>query len=231
MVHRIRVLLLIALPCSAFSQNGRLQGTVRDDSGNPVAGAYAVATAQSGNGHSTYTVMTGKKGEYSLENLKPGKYTVCVHKPGGFQLNSCQWSAGDQFTVGKGETLADRTLSVAAGALLQIRIADPGKVMSASDDLLIGVFLPGGLFQPMRLVSQDPTGRTYDIAVPKQTPLRLSINSTQFRIADDKGGDLSPRQGGGGSLPAAAAAGAVVTLPGFSAVNGPPITFTVTGKR
>jgi len=136
-----------------------------------------------------------------------------------------------QFTLGKGETLSNQTVAVVAGALLQIHIADPGKLMGASDDLLIGVLLPTGLIQPMRLASLDPTGRTYDIAVPKQTPLRVSINSTQFQIVDNNGSGLSPHPSAGNSSAGGVATGSVVTLPAPSAVNGPPITFTVTGRR
>ena len=231
MVNRIRIFLLLLISSVAFPQNGRIQGSVTDDSGNTIAGAFAVATAQSGNDHSTYTSVTGKSGEYSLDNLKPGTYTLCVHKPGGPHINACQWSTGSQFTLGKGETLSNQTVAVVAGALLQIHIADPGKLMGASDDLLIGVLLPTGLIQPMRLASLDPTGRTYDIAVPKQTPLRVSINSTQFQIVDNNGSGLSPHPSAGNSSAGGVATGSVVTLPAPSAVNGPPITFTVTGRR
>jgi len=136
----------------AFPQTaGQIEGIVKDDSGKPAAGAFAVATEQSASDHSTHTAVSGKNGDYSLDNLRPGTYTVCVQKPGGVNVNACQWSASTQFAKGKGESLTGRSLPVVEGALLQIRVSDPGKLLAASDDLLVGVFLPTGLFPPMRL--------------------------------------------------------------------------------
>src|SRR5260370_23208598 len=135
MAHAIRVLSVLIFAYAALSQTaGKLQGIVHDDSGNPVVGAYAIATAQSASDHSTYRAITGSQGDYTFNSLPPGKYAICVQAPGGPHLNPCQWSTGTQgaalggaqvVTVASGQTLANQTVAVTPGALLQIRLAAP----------------------------------------------------------------------------------------------------------
>jgi hypothetical protein len=216
----------------AFAQSvGHIQGTVNDDSGHPVPAAYAVATFQSSNSHATYNTVTGPKGDFSFKNLPAGTYSICVHVPGGPHLNSCQWSQTTQVTVAAGQTLANQTITLTKGALLQVRVDDPQKILTPADDLIIGVYLPSGLFHPLRLAASDATGRTYDAAVPLATQLRLSVHSSHLVIVDGQGKGLAPiALPKGNSTPPAATSGNI-TLPGRSGVNGPPLALTITSRR
>jgi hypothetical protein len=229
-MSRITFFVLSNLVLSAQSV-GHIQGTVTDDSGRPVAGGYAVATVQSTTSHATYNGVTGPNGEFTFKNLPPGRYSVCVHVPGGPHLNSCQWTQAPQFTVTAGQTLANQTITLTKGSLLQVRLADPNKLLTTTDDVMIGVYLPSGLFQPLRLAGSDPTGRTYDAAVPLSTQVRLSVHSSHVVIVDDQGRGLNPLPlPKGNSAPAVATSG-TITLPGRSGFTGPPLTLTVTGRK
>jgi hypothetical protein len=77
----------------------------------------------------------------------------------------------------------------------------------------------------MRLASSDATGRTYDVAVPLKTSIRLNIISSHLRISDDKSNSLAP------TTLTPSATSSTVTFPGQSALHGPPVTFTVTGRK
>jgi hypothetical protein len=222
---------IVLLTHAALAQTtARIQGTVNDDSGKPVTAAHVVAALQSLTDHSTYSAVTGPKGEYALDNLKPGQYSLCTQAPGGPHLNPCQWSTGPQATVAAGQTIANQALTVTKGAILQLRLDDPQKLITPSDDIFLVVYLPSGLFQPLRLVSRDAAGRTYDVAVPLKNPVRLAIISSHLQMVDDKGNGLAPHAVQNSNAPAAAT-NSVVTFPGQSAVNGPPVTFTITGRK
>jgi hypothetical protein len=219
-----RSALLLLLTYSAFSQSSAIQGVVSDDSGNSPTGIYVVATLLSPSDHRTFTTVTGANGTYSFSNLPAGTYSVCVQSPGGGHLNNCHWGAPVSLALAASQTLS-RNLSITQGALFQLRLDDPQNLISPTDDLMLGVFLPNG-FSPMRLASADPTGRSYDLAVPLKTSVRLNVISTRLQIADDKGKAL----GAPGNI-GPAVTSAVITFPGQSALHGPPLTFTVTGRK
>ena len=223
--------LLILPSYTALCQTAKIQGVVIDDSGKPVAGIYAVATAQSATDHSTYSSVTNSRGEYSFDALPPGKYSICVQSPGGPQLNNCQWAVATQATVAAAQTLGNQTITVTQGELLKIRLDDPKQLIAYTDDILIGIYLPSGLFHPMRLATSDPTGRTYEIAVPLKTPVRVSVISTHLQMTDDKSKNLAPQSANPNSTGPVPATSSTQTLAGPSAANGPPITFTVTGRK
>jgi hypothetical protein len=222
-----RAVLLLLATHFAFAQS-TIQGVVNDDTGKSPSGIYVVATAQSPTDHRTYSTLTGPKGEYSFSNLPAGSYTLCVQAPGGSHLGNCTWNTPTTVALASSQTLV-RNLSVTQGGTLQIRLDDPNHLATPADDLLIGVFLPTGLFHPMRLASTDATGRTYDVAVPLNSPVRLTIISTHLQINDDKGKDLAPQsKAASGPTPTTSS---TITIAGPQAAKGPPITFTITGRK
>jgi hypothetical protein len=216
----------------AFAQSvGHIQGTVNDDTGHPVAGGYAVATIQSPTSHATFNTVTGPHGEFAFKDLPAGNYSVCVHVPGGPHLNSCQWSQATQITVAAGQTTANQLITLVKGGLLQVRLDDPNEILAPTDDVMIGVYLPSGLFQPLRLATSDAAGRTYDAAVPLSKDVRLSVHSSKLVIIDDKGKGLDPMPlPKGNSAPPVATSG-VIVLPGRSGFNGPPLTLTIAARK
>ncbi len=216
----------------AFAQSvGHIQGTVNDDTGHPVAGGYAVATIQSPTSHATFNTVTGPHGEFAFKNLPAGAYSICVHVPGGPHLNSCQWSQATQITVAAGLTAANQLITLVKGGLLQVRLEDPHKILAPTDDIMIGVYLPSGLFQPLRLASSDPTGRNYDLAVPLSKDVRISVHSSKLLIIDDKGKGLDPLPIAKGNAAPQVATSGVIVLPGRSGFNGPPLTLTIAARK
>lgn len=217
--------LLLLLTYAALAQTTKIQGVVKDDTGATPSGLYVVATSQ-GNDHHTYTTTTGAKGDYTFNNIPPGKYNLCVQAPGGPHLNNCEYSAPAQVTLATSQS-ATQNISVTQGAVFQLRLDDPRKLITPVDDIFLVVHLPNGLARPMRLASSDATGRTYDAPVPLKTSVRLSIISSHLQIADDKNNSLAPKSAAANSPQTSGG----ITFPGQSAVHGPPVTFTVTGRK
>lgn len=79
------VSILLASTClliasAAHAQMTRIQGTVKDNSGNPISGAQLVFNNKE-NGQKI-TLKTDKKGKYVAITLPPGKYDVQVNQDG-----------------------------------------------------------------------------------------------------------------------------------------------------
>jgi hypothetical protein len=228
----------VAIPlgwCQTAAKGG-IQGVVKDDSGKPVAGAIAVATGVGTSTHQSHTVTTTASGAYSFTGLEPGQYLVCVQTPGGPNLDPCQWSKPTPITVSSGATTTNQATTAAKGALIEVRINDPQRLMdtgkgSSAGDMIVGIVLPRALFLPMRLASSDATGRTYDAAIPTGTPVRVQIHSTHLQIADSQGASLAPVNGVAGTSAASMASASTLTVQVPAGTGTQVVTFSVTGKK
>jgi hypothetical protein len=219
----------------AFGQSTGLSGTIQDDAGQPVAGGYAVASPFGASAtHLTYTAMTSADGSFSITGMQPGRYSICVQVPAGPHLDPCRWSSAVQVTVAPGHPVTNQVISVTKGSVLQVRIDDPKKVLATSGpgDVLIGVFLPSGIFQPLRLAASDASGRTYETAIPFNTSVGVSVTSAHLVLADEKGAGLTPVTPGSGGF-TTGSPGASATIPVLSATGtaNKLVTLTVTGKK
>jgi Flp pilus assembly protein TadD len=84
-VHLFRLalaaLLVAALAEVAFAQTGRVGGTVKDDTGQPIKGA--TITAENPNASpSSFTATTDDKGRFSIIGLRTGRWTFTAQAPG-----------------------------------------------------------------------------------------------------------------------------------------------------
>ena len=81
----LRVTCLLALPLSAAAQDGRIAGTVADDTGGVLPGVTVVAAGAALAGD-TRVVVTDGDGSYAFEALPPGAYTLTFTLPGFEEL-------------------------------------------------------------------------------------------------------------------------------------------------
>jgi hypothetical protein len=211
-------LLFLAAAAVDAQTTGVIQGVIKDDSGQAVASVYAVAVDATIGGKS-YTAVTGSNGAFSIAGVAPGTYSVCVQEPGGAHLDPCHWSTPVQIKVAAGQTVASAPISAVKGTLLQVRVNDPGglwKAGAGNAEILLGVILPSSLFQPMRLASTDAGGKTFEVAIPAGTPVKMSVTAPHFAISDSQGLSL-----GAAVAPVQAAAGQASL----------PLTYTITGAK
>src|SRR3981189_2648947 len=77
----LAALFIAALSTSAAAQTGRVGGTVKDESGQPIKGA--TITAENPNASpSSFTATTDDKGRFSIIGLKSGSWTFSAQAPG-----------------------------------------------------------------------------------------------------------------------------------------------------
>ncbi len=79
MLQGIGITLLLTGMSFAQATKGTIAGTVSDKSGAVVTGATVTASAKAGG--ETRTATTGDNGEYRIESLNPGVYTVTASSP------------------------------------------------------------------------------------------------------------------------------------------------------
>lgn len=126
--------------------------------------------------------------------------------------------------ISSGQPEATITMVLAKGAAVPIRIEDPGQLVSQNlgkttgADLLVGVPNDAMAFRSARVVSTDANGRNHEIVVPFNSPVKLVIYSSFFRLADEAGATLA---GPGAQIPVLAQSGRAPV----------PITLRVTGRR
>jgi len=82
----LMVAVALAAPV-AHAQQARLQGTVTDASGQPVAGATIHLDPTEGTGNKT-EATTRKKGDFILGLVRPGTYKITIDAPGGLVITS-----------------------------------------------------------------------------------------------------------------------------------------------
>jgi len=227
------LLLLLFLPASAQtspSPTGSIRGNLVASDGASLAGVtlqygrLAPRNPKAGPAMlpPVLTVTTAAAGAFSLPNLAPATYLVCVQVRGGAYLDPCHWSAnGATFTVAAGETVTNAVLRVAKGYPLQVRVNDPqqtlaseGKVLGAH--LQVGVWAPSGALLQGTFTPGDVTGRSYLVTVPFDQPVSVLVSGGAFRLSDSSGVPL-------------AAAGKLtqVTVPSTGAP--PSLLFGITG--
>jgi len=73
--------LIAACAAAAFAQTGRVGGTVKDDTGQPIKGATITAENPDAS-PSSFTATTDDKGRFSMIGLKKGTWRVIAQAPG-----------------------------------------------------------------------------------------------------------------------------------------------------
>jgi hypothetical protein len=171
------------------------------------------------------SVKAGLDGRFTLANLAPGAWTVCVEAAG--HLDPCHWSTAPSFIVSAGQTISNVNVLLEQAYLLHIRINDPQGLLAnegkaAGVLLQIGVNAPSGAFQRAVLAGKDSKGREYTVAIPVRAAAKLFVAGGAFQLNDEAGLQVSRS----GKL-------TQVTAPDISKGAGtaapPPLTFTVTG--
>ena len=77
----LAALLVVAWAAGAAAQTGRVGGTVKDESGQPIKGATITAENPSAS-PSSFTATTDDKGRFSIIGLKSGPWTFSAQAPG-----------------------------------------------------------------------------------------------------------------------------------------------------
>ena len=235
---RQSLMVLFAVPVLAFSQTGKIVGTVTDDSGAPIVGAIVTADLRIADVPGTrgfgglplpYPAMgpTDAQGSFQMAGLPGGTYAICVDKLGTTVLNPCWWANPVMVRVAAGAAVNGVSVVAPKGVIITVRVQDAVGLLSnpANDDVQIGTYHGKSSFIPALVSGRDPNGKTLSLAVLPGQALNLAVSSSKYLLADANGNVLGP---GETQIPVAASA-----LPGTASAAGaaPVLTVQVTGTK
>src|SRR5271157_3171831 len=200
------LILLLALP-AAFGQTGTasIAGAVLDSKTlKPIPGALVIANFQ-GMPPLAKNTKSGGAGEFQIQGLPAGKYSLCVQAAGDQFLDPCMWTGiPTSVTLTAGQAATGVSLKLTAASILSIQVQDPQKALSQKTkdgrrpDLTLGVWGPKGLYYPAHgsgipapAGGANPQGAatsySYRLAVPHDTTLNFYIASHDLKLGDATG--------------------------------------------
>lgn len=219
MQYPVRILLGISI-IAGSGQTATLSGTVRGADGSIVAKALVTVAGRSTpaaprHAQTSRSIQVSSSGSFEAAGLDLGAYQVCVTAPGSAWLDSCEWGqAGSLVALTPTQQTASLTITLAMGALVTVRANDPSQLLSTNEGktpgahLLIGVGGDSLAFHPAVIVSQDSGGRNYQVLIPFDRSLKLSVASALFQVTNQAGaalpqfGNLLPLSVASGQNPA-----------------------------
>jgi hypothetical protein len=219
------VLISVAM-AMADARGGSVSGSVLDDSGAVVPGAFVEIQllpefARDSSGHLvsteaavSVTAQVDSSGSYSAGGLPAGRYLLCAYSTTPGYISNCQWTTPVAVADIASNGNVTAPLQLAAGTVVQIVVADPQgligapgvrAVRSAVHYFYPGVMRADGYFAAARLVAQSGPQRTYAVTIPKSATVYLFVDS-----------DLQVSTGAGQSVP-------VRTPSGVAVAGGQPV--------
>lgn len=157
--------------------------------------------------------FTAQDGTFAFQRLTPGQYLVCAQIPQSEGarsaapfLDTCSWgSSQGPIPLAAGQQLVGITFAAPKGALLQVRINDPGQVLPQAVSAIgpsplepeIQVVVRGSdrRAHHAQFVSKDAGGRNYQIVIPLNTALGLTVSSTVGNVLDSTGSPIQAEVG------------------------------------
>jgi len=219
----LQAILLIAFGVSlvpAQVVTGSISGRVVDDSGNPKSGAKVncrrlrefsrerngrlVAISQS----LSRVVTTTAGGAFSISNLPAGRYFVCASPASANEVGDCADNGVTVVELAAGGSLNGLIRTVRAGTIIAIRVSDPNGRIALPDvhgrvtierRFFAGVKSPSGFYRPAVLASSGATEYVFSVTVPRQVPVRLSLD-TALQVNDESGQRIAIAGPGGASI-------------------------------
>lgn len=189
-----------------MGQTASIAGTILDAKTKKAIPAALVMAVSTGLPPLSKNTRSGGGGEFQIQGLAAGKYSLCVQVAGDQYLDPCQWNGSPvSVTLTSGNNARGILVNLTAAAVVHIQIQDTQRELNRTTadgrrpELTLGVWGPKGLFYPARAVSVPASGAklagasttyTYRLAVPHDTPLNLAVASRDLKLGDDKGAAL-----------------------------------------
>lgn len=142
-----------------------------------------------------FEAIADASGRFEFTALIPGNYRICARSVESGFLDPCAWHSGPPLLlpVAAGQQIVGHEITMLSGREFELIVADSTGVLEQNQsrgtgvDLVVGVWGPGGQFQPALLKLKLSTSRTYSVTVPFDTPLRLNITGRRLVMEDESG--------------------------------------------
>ncbi len=203
------LVLFVAVAVSGLTQpnqavSGTISGALKGEDGAAILGGiiglHLVQRVSPRIARQTtdWAAVTGLSGTFQFAGLPEGNYTLCPRVPNSMWVSPCEWNfPTPTATISRLNPDANSNISLEGGAAVPIRIIDAGGSLAQNEGktpgagLLLGVSGRGFFFHRVPLVSQDSSGRNYQIVVPYNTQLTLVLHSSFYHVNDANGVALS----------------------------------------
>ncbi len=201
------ILLLVLIPNGAWgwqstgetTVSGRLDtGADRSDGlvvlnwtrlGTPVAGVQQFGTA-----------AVDSRGDFRIDKLAPGIYSVCARAINQEFLDPCEWDQPIRVDIGEGtRDLRGVRVALKRGVRLQVRFDDPGSLLAGRPNtgakglVMAHLWLHNGRHVPLDIKYQTKTELVLETVVPEDTFMRLQVQRQGVRLIQDESVEAANR--------------------------------------
>lgn len=205
---------------------GKIQGKVVLDNGGAAVSAstvtaYRISPAPTVSAKTT----TGQDGSYTVSGLTTGQYGLCVIGSTATVLDPCNWlDLETTVSVTNGAATTGVVIRLKQASALNVRLNDTAQVLAqapgaaAPPHVLVGAYDLKGIFHPLNRTQDDSTGTSYELDIPFDYPVRLTVYSAQIKLQT------------GQSAPVAASGYSVMVIhPSGQTQQQPSFTFSTVG--
>jgi hypothetical protein len=226
---QLTMLILVIVSCAAAQTT--ISGSIRDDSGAVVSGAFVRATRVreiardslgrliSEGSYASVSAQADGNGTFTLANLIAGKYYVCGYASGAGYISNCEWvRTVPTIAIGNNAPSSSIALTLAKGTVVTISVADPQGLISPSPVTNFGKppkhhFYPGvitaqGYYDAAHYSADSGTSHLYVVTIPKSVTVALFVDT-----------DLTTTTAAGQSIPS--------RVPSSISVAGGPDNLTI----
>lgn len=182
----------VAQAQSSSAVAGQIQGkVVLEAGGSALSGAtvtaYRIAPAPA----VRVSTSTGSDGSFTVAGLAPGRYGICVKHPSGTLIDPCQWPYIQRpLSVTNGGTSGGVVIRMKKASALNVRVNDTGQFLARKSSeafpphVLVGAFDMRGAFHPALQTGKDSSGVSYQLSIPVDFPIRLTVGSPKVKLED-----------------------------------------------
>ncbi len=198
--------LICLFPCLAQTQlpyNGVISGNLAGDDGSAIVGGrvdlllLTPPQLKRGAPQMFWSTASGSGGAFQVSGLSPGSYRICAQVPASVWLNPCEWGLKPpQVTLSAAQPNATVKVILSKGVAVRVRVDDPNHTLAQREGktpgahLLLGVATDASSFRLAPIVSQDASGRYYQVVIPFGATARIVASSSFFRLSDGNGAAL-----------------------------------------
>ncbi|HEY7390444.1 MAG TPA: hypothetical protein VH640_18145 [Bryobacteraceae bacterium] len=180
---------------AGLNSTGAIVGTLTGDGGVSIAAGIVTLQLQPPYPKSRFLqtvwdVQSGSDGSFRFDQLNDGTYRLCAQVPKSAWLNPCQWGLQAPIvTLSTANPSATVAVALKTGAVVPIRVDDPGQLLTHYEGtvpgahLLIGIGTDARVFMPAAVISQDSGGRNQQVVVPFNSAVKLVVFSSQFQLS------------------------------------------------
>jgi hypothetical protein len=162
---------------------------------SPIPGSEPAATATT-----SASATPAADGSFEVDGLPVGQYAICVKDPAARVIDPCLWTdSRTTVNVIAGSLTGGLIVRVKKASAIAVRVNDTAQalVQKAGEayppHVLVAAFdLRGGL-HPAFETQKDATGISYQLPIPVDSPVRLTVYSAQVKLATAQNASVPPQ--------------------------------------